>query len=70
MKSAWLRNLHLRSYSVFAIVDADGVKTAIATGALTRAKLVKLRQQIDKIAKTYPAVSFVSFADSLLLKSN
>jgi hypothetical protein len=70
VKSEWLRNLHLRSYSVFAMVDADGVKSALTRGSLTRPALIALREQIDKIARRYPAVSFVSFADSLLLKSN
>jgi hypothetical protein len=70
VRGGWLRNLHLRAYSVFAIVDAIGVKNALASGQLTRRKLINLRRRIDKIAKRYPAISFVSFADSLLIKSN
>lgn len=70
VKSAWLSNLHLRAYSVFAIVDAIGVKSELASGKLTRNKLIELRGRIDEIANVYPAISFVSFADSLLVKSN
>jgi len=69
-KSEWLNNLHLRSYSVFAMVDAIGVKNALANGDLTRDKLITLRNSIDELAKDYPTISFVSFADSLLIKSN
>ncbi len=70
VKSAWLTNLHLRAHSVFAIVDAIGVKNALASGKLTREKLIELRGRIDEIAKANPNISFVSFADSLLIKSN
>jgi hypothetical protein len=70
VKSEWLRKLYLRGYSVFAIVDAVGVKQALRTGTLEREKLIKLRKRIDHIAKQYRDVSFVSFADSLLIKTN
>lgn len=68
--SEWLEDLHLRAYSVFAMVDAIGVKYALANGTMTREKLAALRDRIDEIASRYPNVSFTSFADSLLLKSN
>jgi len=70
IKSGWLDNLYLRSYSVFALVDAIGVKAALESGSLTRDKLLRLRDQIDVVAKRYPNISFISFADSVLLKSN
>lgn len=68
--SAWLNNLYLRSYSVFAMIDAADVKDALQNGTLTRDKLVLLRNRIDQLAANYRAISFISFADSLLLKSN
>ena len=37
VKGDWLTNLHLRAYSVFAMVDAIGVKSALKNGTLTRA---------------------------------
>lgn len=70
VKSGWLDSIHLRYYSVFAMIDAIGVKNAISTGALNKEKLLQLRSRIDELAEKYPTVSFVSFADSLLLKSN
>jgi hypothetical protein len=70
VRSGWLTNLHLRAYSVFALIDAIGVKEALANGTLTRPKLIALRDKIDEIATRYPAIAFISFADSLLLKSN
>lgn len=69
VKGAWVNNLHRRAYSVFAMVDAIGVKEALPAGGLTRAKLVELRGRIDELAKNYPDIAFVSFADGLLLKS-
>jgi hypothetical protein len=70
VKGDWLTHLHLRSNSVFALVDAIDVKRALAKGTVTRPKLAALRDQIDRIAAANPDVGFVSFADSLLLKSN
>lgn len=70
VQSGWLSNLHLRPYSAFALIDAIDVKKAIARHELSKEKLIELRNRIDLIAATNPGVSFVSFADSLLLKSN
>ncbi len=70
VKSEWLDNLLTRSYSVFSLIDAIGVKKALENGELSREKLVELRSNIDSLAGKYPDVSFISFADSILLKSN
>jgi hypothetical protein len=70
VKGAWLENLYLRLHSVFVLIDAIGVKEALRSNSLTREALVRLRQRIDAIAGEHPDVSFISFADSLLLKSN
>lgn len=68
--STWLNNLYLRPYSAFALIDAIGVKDAIAKGQLTADRLRLLRSRIDEIAAETKNVLFVSFADNLLLKSN
>ncbi len=70
VKNKWIDGLYIRSFSVFALIDAIGVKSALKSGSLTREKLTNLRVQIDKLAEQYPNISFISFADSLLLKSN
>ena len=70
VRSKWLADLYMRSHSVFALVDAIGVKRALENRLLTRQKLIDLRNSIDEIATKNPEVAFVSFADSLLLKSN
>lgn len=70
VKSAWLESIYLRLYSVFGFVDAIGVKEALQNGTLSREKLILLRDEIDKLAKRYPEVVFISFADSVLFKSN
>jgi len=69
VKERWHTHLHLRSHSLFALVDAIGVTKALEEARLTKKLLLRLRRRIDTIAKHYPDVSFVSFADSLLLKS-
>lgn len=70
VKSSWLEHLYLRQYSIFCIVDAIGVIKALHDGELSHDKLIELRNAIDEVAEHYPKVSFISFADSLLLKSN
>lgn len=66
----WLEHLYTREYSVFALIDAIGVKNAIRDNLLTKDKLIKLRDLIDALAEQYKDISFISFADSLILKSN
>ena len=66
----WLEHLYTREYSVFALIDAIGVKNAIQNNMLTKEKLVVLRNRIDTLAEQYKYISFISFADSLIMKSN
>ena len=66
----WLEHLHLREYSVFALIDAIGVKNALRDNALTKDKLIELREKIDRLADIESDISFISFADSLILKTN
>jgi len=70
VKSNWLESVYLRLYSVFALVDAIGVKEALQDGRLSREKLIFLRAELDKLSKKYINIAFISFADSILLKSN
>jgi hypothetical protein len=70
VKSEWLINLHLKSNSVFGLIDADGIKTAINNGTLTRNRLQLLKSKIDELASRHCDISFISFADSILLKSH
>jgi hypothetical protein len=70
VRRGWLTNLHLRPFSAFALVDAIGVKKAITRHQLNRENLAELRNRIDYLSGNNRGVSFVSFADSLLLKTN
>lgn len=70
VKSEWLRKLHLRSNSIFAMIDAVDMTAAIRSGAITHEKVIALRDALDAFAAQYPFISFISFADSLLLKTN
>ena len=66
----WLEQLYLKEYSVFALIDAIGVKKAMQDGVLTKDKLIELRGAVDKLAHTEKSIAFISFADSLILKAN
>ena len=68
--SAWLEDLYLRTYSVFGFVDAVDIGEALATGVLNRAHFIELREALDALSTSYPDISFISFGDSILLKSN
>lgn len=70
VKSDWIENIHIRHYSIFAMVDAIDVKESIKRGSLTKEKILSLRTAVDELASKYPDVTFISFADSILLKSN
>jgi hypothetical protein len=70
VKSGWLEDIYMRTYSVFALVDAADVKKAIENGQVDRSRLIRLRGAIDSLAEVHPDVSFISFGDSILLKSN
>lgn len=70
VKSEWLRKLHLRSNSIFAMIDAVDMTNAIRDGAISREKVIDLRERLDEVAARNPFISFISFADSLLLKTN
>lgn len=70
VKGSWLEKLHGRPYSTFALIDAIGVKKAMRRGELSSKKLLNLRDRVDELASRNPAVAFISFADSLLLKAN
>lgn len=66
----WLERLYLREYSVFALVDAIGVKDLIVKNSISKEQLIRLRDRIDKLAEDQTDLSFISFADSLIIKSN
>ncbi len=70
VKSEWLKNLHLRSHSVFGLIDAVNIKQAINNAILTRQNLQSLKEKIDEMAVRHEKISFISAADSLFLKSN
>ena len=70
VKSGWLEQLYLKTYTIFGLVDAIDVKAALQNGTLSREKLVLLREAIDRLAESQSEVCFISFGDSLLIKGN
>lgn len=70
VRGDWLRKLHLRSNSIFAMIDAVDMTKAIKSGVITHEGVIALRDALDGVAARHPFISFISFADSLLLKTN
>ncbi len=70
VKSDWLRKLHLQSNSIFAMIDAVDMTAAIKSGAISHDRVIALRDRLDEFACRHPDISFISFADSLLIKTN
>jgi hypothetical protein len=70
VKSEWLEKTLSRFNCVFGLIDAIGVRRKLETGMAISEHLPKLRSRLDEIASRYPHISFVSFADSVLLKSH
>ena len=70
VKTDWMRKLHLRSNSIFAMIDAVDMSKAISSGNISHEKVITLRGSLDEMASQYSEISFISFADSLLLKTN
>lgn len=58
-----------KKYSIFALIDADGMKTALMDNVVTDEKLLILRSKIDAIASAHTSFLFISFADSILVKT-
>ena len=70
VRTEWLRALHLRSNSIFAMIDAVDMTDALKLGKVSHDSVISLRDRLDDIASRHPDISFISFADSLLLKTN
>lgn len=69
-KSDWMNSIYLKHYSIFAMVDATDMKSALQNGRVSRDKLVQLREAIDNIANEYNDILFISLADNVILKTN
>ena len=70
VKTDWLRKLHLQNNSIFAMIDVANMTKAIKSGKIKHENLIALRNSLDEISGRYPLVAFISFADSLLIKTN
>ena len=70
VEDEWIDDLYTKNYSCFSLVDIANFKNALFGGLINGAKLLELRNRIDEIASSHPEYAFVSFADSLLIKSN
>ena len=68
--SDWLQEALRQSKCVFAMIDASGVRDALSAGLDFAKTLPCLRSGVDEIASNFPDVSFISFADSIILKSH
>lgn len=70
VKGAWLERVHLQSNSLFAMIDVVGMGDELQNGRVEKRSFVALRDRLDALAAAHADMSFISFADSLLLKTN
>ena len=70
VEGSWLDELHEKVFSVFGLIDAIGLRKAIDGQHLSRTKLLHLRDRIDELATRHSDVAFISFGDSILVKSS
>jgi hypothetical protein len=70
VKSQWLEKILMRSNCIFGLIDAIGVGEKLTKGIAIDERLLKVRSGLDKIASRYSQIFFVSFSDSVLLKSH
>lgn len=70
VEGEWLLDVFTRNHSVFGLFDAIGIKSMIQNAKINKGQLKTLREGVDLIAGNFPELSFLSFADSILLKSN
>lgn len=68
VKESWLEDLYIRPHCVFGLIDAIGIKQAMASERVDRSKLMRLRAALDDVCAAYPNTQFISFADTLMLK--
>ena len=70
VRSQWLEKMLMRSNCIFGLIDAIRFGEKLATGIALDEHLLKLRSGLDEIASRYSQIFFVSFSDSVLLKSH
>jgi hypothetical protein len=67
----WFDQIQSEMYSLYALVDAIGVKAALdLANGITSAGVVSLKTIIDGIAMEHPEAAFFTFADTVLIKTN
>ena len=69
VKKKWLREQFARKHATFVLLDAIGVKDALRSNVLSQKQLLRLREEIDLLAAQHLELSFVSVADSLVIKA-
>tara|TARA_B110000008_G_C16898878_1_gene535899 strand:+ start:248 stop:1240 length:993 start_codon:yes stop_codon:yes gene_type:complete len=70
VEDEWLAKMLRRTKCTFALIDAIGVRNAIKQGLDFEETLPEYRKRIDELSNRYPQVSFISWADSIILKSH
>jgi hypothetical protein len=70
VQDEWLAKMLRRTKCTFALIDAIGVRDAIKKGLDFEETLPEYRKRIDELSDRYPQVSFISWADSIILKSH
>lgn len=70
VKARWMEQFESRQHSIFAIVDACDMKNAIRAGKVCQTSLNNFRKRIDESSERNSQIGYISFADSVILKSD
>ena len=67
----WFDEIQQELYSLYALVDAIGVRKLMDSAeGLSAARIVALKARVDEIAAQHADHAFFSFADSVIIKTN
>ena len=67
----WFDEILRTHFSLYGLVDAVGMRKLLAAqGHITREQVVATREGIDQLARRHPNHAFLSFADTVLVKTN
>lgn len=67
----WFDEIQQALYSLYALVDAIGVRRALESqDGLSPARIAALKSRLDGIAAAHPDHVFFTFADSVIIKTN
>jgi hypothetical protein len=67
----WLEEILRTKFSLYGLVDAVGMRELLRVqGHVTRSQIIAMCEGIDALAKAHPDHAFLTFADTVVVKTN